>query len=73
MFAVIYIARRYHFVADQPLWLILGALILTQFVTTAVAVAFPPGTPNARPRLLLTSAWKPSYNLVCPPASSPRF
>ena len=55
VFGVIYIARRYHFVADQPLWLILGALILTQVVTTGVAVAFPPGTPNARPRLLLTS------------------
>ncbi len=52
---VIYIARQYHFIADQPLWLIFGALILTQVVTTGVAVAFPPGTPNARPHLLLTS------------------
>jgi len=55
VFGVIYVARRYHFVADQPMWLILGALVVTQIVTTGLAVAFPPGTANARPRLLLTS------------------
>ena len=29
--------------------------MITQICATGVAVAFPPGTPNARPRLLLTT------------------
>ena len=52
--AVLALARHYGFVADNPLWLLLGVMMLTQLVTTTVAVAFPPGTVNARPRLLLT-------------------
>ena len=28
------VARHYHFIADEPLWLILGAMVLTQLVTT---------------------------------------
>ena len=52
---VLALLRHYHFVADEPLWLLLGAMLLTIICTTSVAVAFPPGTPDARPRLLLTS------------------
>jgi diguanylate cyclase (GGDEF)-like protein/PAS domain S-box-containing protein len=55
VFGVLVLARHYHFVANQPLWLILGAMVLTQICTTTVAVVFPPGTPDARPRLLLTT------------------
>jgi diguanylate cyclase (GGDEF)-like protein/PAS domain S-box-containing protein len=53
--AVLALARRYHLIADEPLWLILGALVLTQLFTTTIAVIFPPGTRDARPRLLLTA------------------
>ncbi len=53
--AVLALARHYHFIADEPLWLILGAMLLTQLVTTTIAVVFPPGTTDARPRLLLTA------------------
>jgi diguanylate cyclase (GGDEF)-like protein/PAS domain S-box-containing protein len=53
--AVLALARRYHLIADHPLWLILGAIVLTQLCTTAIAVAFPPASPDARPRLLLTA------------------
>jgi diguanylate cyclase (GGDEF)-like protein/PAS domain S-box-containing protein len=52
--AVLALARHYGFVADNPLWLLLGVMILTQLCTTLVAVIFPPGTVDARPRLLLT-------------------
>ena len=50
---VLALAHHYHMVADQPLWLILGATLLAQVCSTTLAVMFPPGTPNARPRLLL--------------------
>ena len=53
--AVLALARHYHFIADNPLWLILGAMVFTQLITTMIAVTFPPGTVNARPRLLLTA------------------
>ncbi len=49
------LAWHYHLIADEPLWLILGAMVLTQLVTTSIVVVFPPGTPDARPRLLLTA------------------
>ncbi len=52
---VLALARHYQLVANQPLWLLLGTMVFTQMCTTAVAVAFPPGTPNAKPRLLLTT------------------
>ena len=39
--AVLALARHYHFVADNPLWLLLGAMILTQMCTTRVAVGVP--------------------------------
>jgi diguanylate cyclase (GGDEF)-like protein/PAS domain S-box-containing protein len=48
------LARYYHLIADEPLWLILGAMALTGVCTVTVAAAFPPGTANAKPRLLLT-------------------
>ena len=53
--AVLALARHYHLIADTPLWLLLGSMVFTQITTTAIAVSFPPGTPNARPRLLLTA------------------
>ncbi|MGO9874960.1 MAG: putative bifunctional diguanylate cyclase/phosphodiesterase [Acidimicrobiia bacterium] len=49
------LARHYHLIVNTPLWLLLGSMVFTQVSTTAIAVAFPPGTPNARPRLLLTA------------------
>jgi diguanylate cyclase (GGDEF)-like protein/PAS domain S-box-containing protein len=53
--AVLALARHYHLIADTPLWLLLGTMVFTQITTTAIAVSFPPGTPNARPRLLLSA------------------
>jgi len=53
--AVLALARHYHLIADQPLWLLLGSMVFTQVSTTSIAVAFPPGTPNARPRFLLSA------------------
>ena len=52
---VLALLREYNFVADQPLWLLLGAMLLTQICTVGLAVWFPPGTANSRPRLLLTT------------------
>ena len=52
---VLALARHYHLVANNPLWLLLGTMVFTQMSTTAIAVTFPPGTSNAKPRLLLTS------------------
>ena len=52
---VLALARHYQLVANQPLWLLLGTMVFTQMSTTAIAVSFPPGTPNAKPRLLLTA------------------
>ena len=49
------LARHYHLIVNTPLWLLLGSMVFTQVSTTAIAVVFPPGTPNARPRLLLTA------------------
>ena len=51
---VLALARHYNLIVDYPLWVILGAMVLTQLCTTTVAVVFPPGTPDAKPRLLLT-------------------
>ena len=53
--AVLALARHYHLIANQPLWLLLGSMVFTQVSTTSIAVTFPPGTPNARPRLLLSA------------------
>jgi len=53
--ALLALGRHYHFVADVPLWLLLGAMLLSQIGTTTVGAAFPAGTPYARPRLLLTT------------------
>jgi diguanylate cyclase (GGDEF)-like protein/PAS domain S-box-containing protein len=53
--AVLALARHYGFVADNPLWLLLGVMVFTQLCTMLLAVIFPPGTVNARPRLLLTA------------------
>jgi diguanylate cyclase (GGDEF)-like protein/PAS domain S-box-containing protein len=52
---ILALARHYNLIADHPLWLILGAMVLTQLCTTTIAVVFPPGTPDAKPRLLLTT------------------
>ena len=53
--ALLALGRHYHFVADVPLWLLLGAMLVSQIGTTTVGAAFPAGTPYARPRLLLTT------------------
>ncbi len=50
---VLALARHYHFVAPEPMWVILGSLMFTQICTTGVALVYPPGTPNAKPRLHL--------------------
>jgi len=52
--AVLALARHYHFVADNPLWLLLGTMVVTQLCTTAIAVTYPPHG-EAKPRLLLTA------------------
>jgi diguanylate cyclase (GGDEF)-like protein/PAS domain S-box-containing protein len=52
---VLALARQHNLIADHPLWVILGVLMLTQLCTTTIAVIFPPGSPDARPRLLLTA------------------
>ncbi len=44
------IARRYGYIADVPLWLVVGELVLTQVGSATFALMFPPGTPTARPR-----------------------
>jgi len=53
--AVLALARHYHLIADEPLWLLLGSMMFTQVSTTSIAVTFPPGSANARPRLLLSA------------------
>jgi diguanylate cyclase (GGDEF)-like protein/PAS domain S-box-containing protein len=47
------VGRHVGFVADQPAWLLLGTLALAQFATAAFALAFPPGTARAKPRVHL--------------------
>ena len=50
---VLALARHFGYVADEPLWLILGVLVFTGTCTTIFAMLFPPGSPDARPRLHL--------------------
>jgi diguanylate cyclase (GGDEF)-like protein/PAS domain S-box-containing protein len=47
------IGRHFGFIADEPAWLLFGAIFTAQVVTTAFALAFPPGTDRARPVLHL--------------------
>jgi diguanylate cyclase (GGDEF)-like protein/PAS domain S-box-containing protein len=53
--ALLAVGQHYHFVADNPLWIILGAMVASQLCTTTVGAIYPPGTRFARPRLLLTT------------------
>ncbi|HYA67524.1 MAG TPA: diguanylate cyclase, partial [Acidimicrobiales bacterium] len=50
-FLVLLVAHRYGYIADVPLVLILGELLLTLAVMALFTSKFPPGTPAARPRL----------------------
>ena len=43
------VGQRAGFIASVPLWLLLGSLFLAQVGSAAFALAFPPGTPRARP------------------------
>jgi diguanylate cyclase (GGDEF)-like protein/PAS domain S-box-containing protein len=45
--------RHYGFIADQPLWLLLGALAVAQIATLGLSLAFPPGSERAKPVLHL--------------------
>jgi diguanylate cyclase (GGDEF)-like protein/PAS domain S-box-containing protein len=43
------VGQRYGFVADHPVWLLVGALVLAQAATTAWSYTFPSGTERSRP------------------------
>ena len=43
------VGQKYGFVADVPLWMLLGSLLMAQLGSTLFALAFPPGTPRAKP------------------------
>jgi diguanylate cyclase (GGDEF)-like protein/PAS domain S-box-containing protein len=48
------IARRYGFVSPHAkMWLLVGTIALAHFGSTIFALAFPPGSPRAKPRLHL--------------------
>src|SRR5262245_42676888 len=47
------VGRHYGFIADQPLWLIFGALVVAQVATLGFSIAFPSGTARAKPVLHL--------------------
>lgn len=46
---VLWAAREVGVISPAPLWLILGALVCVAVCTTTFAVAFPPGTRQAKP------------------------
>jgi hypothetical protein len=50
-----WLGREHGFVANAPLWLLLGSLLLAHAVSIAFALTFPPGTRRARPRLHLAT------------------
>jgi diguanylate cyclase (GGDEF)-like protein/PAS domain S-box-containing protein len=43
------IGRHFGFIANEPAWLLFGAIFTAQAVTMAFAFAFPPGTDRAKP------------------------
>ena len=45
------VGRYYGFVADEPVWVIAGALVLAQLVTMSFSMAFRPGSDRAKPLL----------------------
>ncbi len=44
------IGREHGFVANAPLWALVGSILLAHVGSTGFAVAFPPGSPRALPR-----------------------
>ncbi len=47
------VGRYFGFIANEPAWLLFGAIFTAQAVTMAFALTFPPGTDRARPVLHL--------------------
>lgn len=50
---ILTVAHRYELIANEPLWLVLGALVLVHASAVAFATCFPPGSSRARPTSFL--------------------
>lgn len=53
---ILVVARHYGAVAHEPLWMLLGAFVLSQVTAVALATCFPLGSSRSRPRLFLVVA-----------------
>ncbi len=50
---ILWVASDLDVIAPEPLWLVLGALLLTHVAASSFAAVFPPGTSHAKPLLFL--------------------
>jgi diguanylate cyclase (GGDEF)-like protein/PAS domain S-box-containing protein len=49
VWGLMYLGRRYGFVANHPLWILIGAIVLAHVGSSLFALPFPPGTKRAKP------------------------
>jgi diguanylate cyclase (GGDEF)-like protein/PAS domain S-box-containing protein len=50
---ILVVARRHGVISPEPVWRIVGALLLAHAASALFAAVFPPGSPRARPTMFL--------------------